>query len=581
VIPDPPLAESHPIIRAKRRLGRARRYLARRWWARLNGREYRAWLEESDKVRAGSVENAVPIAVIVPVFDPPLEFLQECIASVRNQSACHWQLIIVDDGSTSPEIQEYLAALEEQTSGDERVAVIRGVNAGISGAQNRGLDRVTCEYFGWLDHDDQLNPVAIESFSHAITDAKAPPAVVYSDEDKIDARGCHFELYCKPDYSPELLLTQMYLCHFTVFRTSDVRDAGGFDSAMDGAQDFDLALRLMPGWSRENVVHVPKPLYHWRSWEQSTAQSIQAKPWAQQAAARAQYAHLLRSGLGGEVEPSTVAGLNEVHPEISVDPAEVCIIIPTAGVTDDAGVRFVDRAVDSLRDAHGGGDVEIVVVTTGDLQPIAGVDQQVTAPEGDFNFSRVINAGRQQTRQPWLLLLNDDIEAASPDVIMNLLETASIPGVGVVGSRLIYPDGRLQHAGIVILPSGPTHPFIGARAGHPGYFGSTLTPRNHAAVTAAAMLVRTSVFDSLGGFDEEFARDFNDVDFCLRAWEAGSRVAWTPYATFIHHEGVSLVRRSPDPRESELFSRRWGSMLPDPWYSGALHQSLGRLYQPL
>ena len=353
---------------------------------------------------------------------------------------------------------------------------------------------------------------------------------------------------------------------------------------MDGAQDFDLALRLMNQWngSRENsnVIHIHKPLYHWRAWELSTAESIDAKPWAQQAAARAQAAHLERSGLGGTVAPSAIRGLNDVHPQAKVRPDEVCVIIPTAGTVDDEGLRFVDKAVASIRECRGGSDLQIVVVTTGTLDPIAGVDQQVVAPEGNFNFSRVINIGRRHTTRPWLLLLNDDTQAASPDAVIRMLETASIPGVGIVGARLVYPDGRLQHAGIVMLPSGPTHVFIGARGDYPGYFGSTLTPRNYSAVTAAAMVVSSELFDALGGFDEEFARDYNDVDFCLRAWESGTRVAWTPYATFIHHEGASLVRRTPDPDESALFARRWGSLEFDPFYSPALHESLGRLYQP-
>ena len=588
MIPDPPLPESHPVIRVKRRLGRIRRYVARRWWARLNGREYRAWLAHTASMPPGSVDNAVPISVIVPVFNPPVGFLRECVTSVVDQTATNWQLIVSDDGSTDPAVRAFLDEFEALTESDGRIVVIREPNGGISVAQNRALQRVTSEYFGWLDHDDRLNPTAIAEFSTAISRAiehgQPTPAVVYSDEDKIDPSGRHFELYCKPDYSPELLLTQMYLCHFTVFRTDDVRAVGGFDSSMDGAQDFDLALRLMHQWdgSRENsnVIHIHKPLYHWRAWEHSTAESIDAKPWAQQAAARAQQAHLERSGLGGTVAPSAIRGLNDVHPQAKVRPDEVCVIIPTAGTVDDYGIPFVDQAVSSIRECRGGSDLQIVVVTTGTLDPIAGVDQQVVAPDGSFNFARVINVGRRHTTRPWLFLLNDDTQAASPDAVSRILETASIPGVGIVGARLVYPDGRLQHAGIVMLPSGPTHVFIGARGDYPGYFGSTLTPRNYSAVTAAAMLVKTELFDALGGFDEEFARDYNDVDFCLRAWESGSRVAWSPYATFIHHEGASLVRRTPDPSESALFARRWGSIEVDPFYSPALHEGLGRLYQP-
>ena len=580
MIPDPPLPESHLVIRVKRRLGRIRRYAARRWWARRNGREYRAWLKRTQQSVPGSVDNAVAISVIIPVFDPPVAFLRECVDSMLAQTARNWQLIISDDGSTESQVRDFLDEFTDRMVGDGRVQVIRSENGGISAAQNRALDLVRYEYFGWLDHDDRLNPTAIEEFSTRIAEAKTPPAVVYSDEDKIDASGRHFELYCKPDYSPELLLTQMYLCHFTVFRTEDVRRVGGFDSSMDGAQDFDLALRLSTGWTSRDVLHIPLPLYHWRAWSQSTAESIDAKPWAQQATARAQEAHLQRTGIGGEVRSSPIAGLNDIHPRPAIRPAQVCVIIPTVGTRAPDSERFVDRAVRSLRRADGGADLEIVVVTTGELDSIDGVQRQVVAPPGPFNFSRVINIGREQTTRPWLLLLNDDTEVASADSVERMLELTGLPGVGVIGATLVYPDSRLQHVGMVVLPSGPTHAFIGAAAGERGYFGSTLTPRNYAAVTAAAMLVDAAVFDQLGGFDEEFARDFNDVDFCLRAWRVGSRVAWTPYATFIHHEGASLVRRTADRDETELFHRRWPTATPDPWYSPALHQTLDRLYQP-
>ena len=169
----------------------------------------------------------------------------------------------------------------------------------------------------------------------------------------------------------------------------------------------------------------------------------------------------------------------------------------------------------------------------------------------------------------------------SDQPVLRLLEMANDPRVGVVGALLTYPDGRIQHAGIVMLPTGPTHAHIARPGSFPGYFGSTLTPRNFSAVTAAAMLIRASTFDELDGFDIEFARDFNDVDFCLRARQAGYRIAWTPYAHLTHHEGASIVRKKADPQEQKLFDQRWGSMGVDPYYSPALHQSLARLYEAL
>jgi len=574
------LPESHPLIRAKRRAGRIKRYLKRKWWERNIGREYTAWVADSLGREPGSIDNEIPIAVIIPVFNPPPRFLTECLASVTGQTARNWQLIVSDDGSTEPEVRALLDEFAKEHQDDTRVAVIRGENSGISAAQNRALEKVTCEYFGWLDHDDQLNPRAIEFMSEKIAKSSPRPQVVYSDEDKIDGKGEHYELYCKPDFSPELLLTQMYLCHFTVFRTDLVRIHGGFRSEMDGAQDFDLALRLLP--ELDNVQHVALPLYHWRAWSGSTALTIDAKPWAQQAAARAQQAHLDRA-TGGIVQPSAIPGLNEVHPSIG-NPPVVSVIIPTIGTWNTKGTaRFVDEAIRSLRDAESRVPMEIIAVTTGEIDPIPGVNNQVVyQPSGAFNFAEAINMGRAHATGEFLLLLNDDTTADSADPVTRLLELAQLQGVGAVGAKLSYPDGRLQHAGLVLLPSGPTHVHIAKAGSFPGYFGSTLTPRNYSAVTAAAMMTRAAVFDELGGFDTVFARDFNDVDYCLRLRDHGYRVAWTPYAHLTHHEGASIVRKSADPRELGEFQRRWAERYQvDPYYSPALNPRLERLYEAL
>lgn len=557
--------------------GRGKRWIKRRAYERSVGKEYRAWLAQSAKATPNSMDNTNAIAVIVPVYNPPVQFLRECLDSVTRQSARNWQLLVSDDGSTDPEVVTYLTEFTDTYRGDPRVTVIRAENGGISAAQNRALELVTTEYFGWLDHDDCLNPTCFEVFSERI-DANPGVQIMYSDEDKIDSKGKHFELYCKPDFSPELLLTQMYLCHFTVFRTDLVREQQGFRSAMDGAQDFDLALRLLPTLSQ--VVHVPLPLYHWRSWSESTAQSIDAKPWAQHAGARAQQDFIDREYGGGTVTPSAVKGLNEVHPQIT-KPATVSVIIPTIGTIDKkTGVPMVEQAIATLRAAETQTDFEVVVVTTGELPPIPGADTQVVYSTENFNFAEAINLGRTAATGDYLLILNDDTTAAGELPITRLLEVGQHPQVGITGAKLTYPDGRLQHVGMVMLPSGPTHPWIAKSGQEYGYFGATLTPRNYSAVTAAAFLVRTELFDQLQGFDTVFARDFNDVDFCLRMRDAGFRVAWTPYSHFTHHEGASIIRRKSDPRELALFQQRWSEKYAvDPYYSPALKPDLDRMYE--
>jgi len=567
-------SESSLLYGAKRRAGRVKRWIKRRWWERNIGKNYRAWLEQAADCVPGSINNAVPIAVIVPVYDPPVIFLRQALESVINQTASNWQLIVVDDGSTDLDVSQLLDSFTQAHRGDGRICVIRKANGGIASAMNAGLEEVRTDHFGWLDHDDVLDPRCIGKFSESLAEGSVD--LVYSDEDKIDSQGRHFELYAKPDFSPELLLTQMYLCHFTVFPSERTRAIGGFRSSMDGTQDFDVALRLLP--TLTDVKHIPLPLYHWRSWPQSTAHSIEAKPWAQEAGARAQQEHLDRTFGGGSVTPSSTPGLNELHPQIHSDPL-VSVIIPTVGVRDPrTASRLVDQAVTSLRCNEDEARMEIIAVTTGTIESIAGVDQQIVYEAEHFNFSEAINLGRSVASGSYLLILNDDTCTSRRNSVTALVEIGQIEGVGAVGAKLTYPDGRLQHVGIIMLPDGPTHPFIGQSSKTPGYFGSTLTPRNFSAVTAAAMLVRSDAFDAVGGFDVRFARDFNDVDFCLRLQEAGYRIAWTPYAHFTHHEGASMARRHPDRDEATRFADRWQVGV-DPFYSPALNQALQRMFE--
>lgn len=573
------------IKKIRRPLGKLKRAIKRKLYERNIGKQYRAWLEQASYTTPGSLDYAITISILVPVYNPPLPFLQECLQSVINQEARNWELIITNDGSTNPEVNTYLDQFKEQHANDSRIKVLTKPNGGISSAINHSLANSTGQYIGMLDHDDTLDPRCISIFTQVILENRNPDAV-YSDEDKIDAKGNHFELYCKPDFSPELLLTQMYLCHFTTFKRDQVNAVGGLRTDMDGAQDFDLALRLLPNFTQQHakVIHIPLPLYHWRSWSESTAQSIDAKPWAQEAAQRSQQDYLNTTFGGGESKPSSVKGLNEIHPRSQ--PTKVSVIIPTIGTHNSNNTNtFVADAIKSLKEKEHETEFEVIAVTTGELPPIPGADKQVVyTPNQTFNFSEAINLGAQHASSDseYLLLLNDDTTAESDNPITRMLELNQIEGVGAVGAKLTYPNGNLQHAGIILLPSGPTHPYISKSGKDYGYFGATLTPRNYSAVTAAAMLVNKQLFNELNGFDAAFAKDFNDVDFCIRIQEHSQRIAWTPYAHFTHHEGASLTRKKSDPQEQQLFTERWGSKYPvDPYYSPALNQDLQRIYEAL
>jgi GT2 family glycosyltransferase len=331
-------------------------------------------------------------------------------------------------------------------------------------------------------------------------------------------------------------------------------------------------------------------LYHWRAWAESTASGIQAKPWAQTAAARVQRDHLEAIGFPGRVEPSSVPGLNEVHPAVVGNPT-VSVIIPTASRAihkNDPGNTHVLACLRSLRKSGGWPNVEVIVVHTGEPSPAHGrvlselADQVPVYSPNTFNFSEAINLGADAARGDYLLILNDDTQIRRHDSVRAMLELAQLPGVGAVGARLTFPDGRNQHSGILFLGGLPTHASHLARSRDTGHFGSIITPRNYLAVTGAAMMTPRQLFADLGGLDPAWPGDYQDIDYCLRIGERGLRVVYSPYAQFTHAQGASMARKTPTPADAALFLSRWGGVVgSDPYYSPMLDQQFPRMYEPL
>ena len=551
-------------------------------------REYEHWCQRPSgvSVAVGAARGHAPpaVSILMAVHNPPLTYLREALDSVLKQSSPSWQLVLSDDGTQDADAVELLRATAE---GDARVTLIRSEHSfGIVAALNAAVEGATASFVGVLDHDDRLHPLAVELMQGHIKDH--PEAdLIYSDEDKIDDTGRHFDPFFKPEFSPELLLSLMYVNHFTVMRLTAVEAVGAFREGTDGAQDHDLALRLVR--AQAHVSHQPGVLYHWRAWSGSTASGIQAKPWAQEAAASVQGEHLRALGYQPRVTPSAVPGLNEVHLEVLGEPL-LSIIIPTASKatsTPGGSPTYVEQCLRTIRPLGGWCNLEIVVVHTGPVSP----RQQkvfdefgaivVPYPESQFNFSVAINAGVAVSSGEFVLLLNDDTEIRQPGSLRAMLEYAQLPGVGAVGARLTYPDGRNQHSGILLVDGLPTHPFHGHDGRNPGYFGSNLTPRNYLAVTGAALMTTREAFDRLGGLDEAWPKDYQDVDFCLRLRQHGLRVTYTPYAQLVHHESASLVRSAPDPGDTALFRLKWATQHQlDPYYSALLRQDIPALYEP-
>jgi len=529
---------------------------------------------------AGEIENfpyRPVISVLLPVYNVAEIWLRKCIDSVLNQLYPHWELCIADDASTVPHIRR---VLEEYQVKDPRVRIIfRENNGHISAASNSALSLATGEYVALLDHDDELTPDAF--FEMASLIVRHPDAdMVYSDEDKIDEKGRIHSPFFKPDWSPDSFLSQMYTCHLGVYRTELLRQIGGFRIGLEGSQDYDLVLRLTERTDR--IYHVPKILYHWRTIKGSTALTHDSKNYAYQAGLRAIQEALDRRGEGGWVEHVVnYPGQYLVHYPVAGNPL-VSIVIPTRDQS-----KVLERCLRSIFERSSYPRFEVVIVDNGSVQKetFACFDAwkarepdrfRVVRLDVPFNFSRLVNEGVRQARGHLVALLNNDVEVLTEDWIEEMAGQAGRKSIGAVGAFLLYPNGTLQHAGLVLGVVGPAnhiyHHF--AYKGTPGYFGRLLIVSNYAAVTGACLMVKRDLFLSVGGFDEELAIAYNDVDFCLRLLEKGCRNVVLPQVRLCHHESTSRgsdqrgEERLRLDREAEILGKRWASWIRnDPYYS--------------
>lgn len=511
-------------------------------------------------------------SVIMPVYNVDPKWLEKAIASVVNQIYPEWELCIADDASTNPAIRKLLTRYSKL---DPRIKVIfRPQNGQISAASNSALEIATGDYIALLDHDDELSIDALYENARLIN--QHPDAdFIYSDEDKIDVRGRRSTPFFKPDWSPDYFHACMYTCHLGVYRTRLVREMGGFRSEYDGAQDYDLVLRIVE--KTRNIYHIPRILYHWRSLPTSVASSDRAKPWAYDAARRALEDMLRRSPYPGRVDPGPVTGFFRVRRDILNEPL-ISIVIPSAGKmvdTPKGPICLLEQSIRSIQTLTTYSNFEIVLVDGYDvpdpiLEAIAAPNLRLIRSAEPFNFSMRMNLGVAASKGEVLLLLNDDIEVLNPDWLESMLELAQQKEIGAVGAKLLYPNGKLQHAGVVILEGRPGHAFYNYGASHAGYYYSNLVNRNYLAVTGACTMMRAEVFHHIGKFDEEFPMNFNDVDLCLKAHQAGYRNLVTPYVTLIHHESATR-QTGLRPGEFERLMNKWQAYLhqinADPYYN--------------
>ncbi len=529
-------------------------------------------LDQLERAERGEQPDELPtngplLSVVIPVYRPALWFFEECVESIIAQTYRNWELCLCDDGSGQPELR---ASMEVFADRDPRItAMALEQNGGISRATNRALTAATGEFVVLMDHDDVLEPDALAQIARvALTVEDAD--VIYTDEDKLDEIDRPHQPSFKPDWDPELLLAYPYLGHLTAIRHDLVRRIGGFRPEFDGSQDFDIMLRSTELARR--VVHIPKVLYHWRMVAGSAAGDPDAKPWAYSASRRALEDAVSRRGILGRVAPGPFTGAYHVRREITSSPT-VCVIIP---FRDQAALT--EACLRSLELSPGYPISEIVLVDNGSIEPETRVlrsrlearpEIRVLDHPGPFNWAAINNLAASSTDADMLLFLNNDIEATSEGWLHAMVELGQRPEVGAVGARLVYPDGSLQHAGVVLGVGGiAAHILNGLPPGRVGYGGWDRVVRSYSALTAACMLVRREVFTELGGFDEALPVAFNDTDFCIRLGQAGYRLLYTPHAELVHYESVSrgLSGYAVDFGE---FLRRWWGLLhhEDPFYS--------------
>ncbi len=552
-------------------------------------RDYAEWVRRYDTIDdddrraiAAAIENMTDrplISVVMPVYNTPEKYLRAAINSVRQQLYPDWELCIADDASTAPHVR---SVLEHYQASDPRIKIsYLAENGHISAASNSALESATGSFIALLDHDDELPEHALYMVAAAL-DANPNIDLIYSDEDRIDADGFRCEPYFKSDWNPDLMLSQNMFCHLGVYRRSLIERIGGFRSAYDGSQDYDLVLRAQSATTRDRIHHIPHVLYHWRAIPGSVALDAgHAKPYALPRAEAAIADALTRLGVPAEVS----GGL---HPAFSRVRYSVCEPTPRVTIIMDCGAPtdLIGNCIEKLLDRTDYPNFEVLIVDNQSSEsatrayldrPDADPCVRVLSHEGPPNFSSMKNFAALHANGSLLCFLSNDTEVFNRNWLSEMVAHALQPGVGAVGGLLCSPDGRIQHAGFV-LGREPIamHAHQGLHLGENGnygYFGRAAVIQNLSAVSAACLVMSKAVFEFVKGFnDEETPAIYADVDLCLRIRAAGYRIVWTPHAELYRHTPTSPVHRAADDvnhfMERDYMLRRWGHVLDhDPCYN--------------
>jgi glycosyltransferase involved in cell wall biosynthesis len=550
--------------------------------------EYMCW-EQAHRPDAGQKadiqrdllkwEDPPLISILMPVYNSPPEFLRAAIDSLRGQLYPHWELCLVDDASTRADTR---GVLKEAEWSDSRIRVaFRPDNGHICRCSNDALKMAQGDFCALMDHDDVLPEEALYEVAR---EWKAHPELdlVYTDEDKIDGTGLHFDPHFKPDWCPENLLTRNYLGHLTVIRTSVLREVGGFREGFEGSQDYDLILRITERTDR--IAHIPKVLYHWRVSDQSVAGNSEAKPYAYAAAQAALSDALGRRGETGRVEMISLA-FYDIRRTIR-SPARVSLILPTgmhAGALDQCllGIfrRTAYRDFEVIAVDSSGGDSRIRDCLS-DWSALKGSQVSAIPAEEGRSLAHGINRGATHARGDILVLFQPHLSVLHTDWMSRLLEEAQRSPVGVVGCHLIDSDNRFRHCGMILGAGadGVDYLWRGESSACPGHLNMLTVVSMFSVVSMDCCMLRKSVFQEALGFDEALPDDLCGPDFCLRTGTQGYRHLCHPRVRVLEHPTPASRR---DSRESspnscrisagrDLFRRRHALPRRDPCVSAYL-----------
>ncbi|GAB6142404.1 hypothetical protein JCM14076_31330 [Methylosoma difficile] len=556
--------------------------------AQNNGLAYSEWIrriekpefDNLDKIRKTQEKFTYKplVSVIVPVYNTPEEFLRKTIDSVINQSYPNWELCIADDKSPKPHVRQ---VLEEYIQQDARIKVeFRQQNGHISAASNSALTLATGDFIALLDHDDELSPHALHYMVEAINENPSA-MVIYSDEDKIDEQGKRAEPHFKSDWNPDMFFSTNYVSHLGVYRRDLITQIGGFRIGVEGSQDQDLLLRCLPHIKGNEIVHVPRVLYHWRIMEGSTALDSGEKSYTTDAGIKSLQDYFKSIGKDDiTVTMGPAANTYRVIYGIPKPDPLVSMIIPTRDM-----LSVLEPCIRSILDKTSYQNYEIIILDNGSVEPetieyfqtIQEEDKRIRVIPYDFpfNYSSINNYGVQFANGEVIGLVNNDVEIINHDWLTEMVSHAMRPEIGCVGAKLYYDDDTVQHGGVILGLGGvASHSHKNFQRDAPGYFYRLKLIQNLSAVTAACLLIRKSVYNEVGGLEEDLKVAFNDVDFCIKVREAGYRNLWTPYAELYHYESKSRgLEDTPEKiqrfvKEIEYVRNKWGVKLQkDPYYN--------------